>query len=221
MTDLAAVPALELKELTYRYGKNTALDDVRLQLPAGHIYGLLGRNGAGKTTLLNVLSATLFPQKGEALIFGHKAFERVETLKRLCVVREKTAYPKNLRVQDALFACAGLYPNWDQNYAEELLDRFELPPKKRFRQLSRGMESALGLVIGLAAGAIGVLVAWICTIPASAIVYRLAGIERIAQLPALGAALLVGVSMLMTLVAGLIPARFASRRDPVVALRTE
>ena len=77
------------------------------------------------------------------------------------------------------------------------------------------------LVIGLAAGAIGVLVAWLCTIPASAIVYRLAEIEHIAQLPPLGAALLVAASMFMTLVAGLIPARFASRRDPVVALRTE
>lgn len=153
MTEMTAVPALELRDLTYRYGKNTALDDVSLRLPAGHIYGLLGRNGAGKTTLLNVLSATLFPQRGQALIFGHRAFERVQTLKRLCVVREKTAYPRNLRVQDALFACAGLYPEWDQEYALQLLDRFELPARKRYRQLSRGMESALGLVIGLASRA--------------------------------------------------------------------
>ena len=153
MSERAGVPALELQDLTYRYGKNTALDDVNLRLPAGHIYGLLGRNGAGKTTLLNVLSATLFPQKGRALIFGHKAFEHTETLRRLCVVREKTAYPKNLRVGDALYACAGLYPNWDGEYALALLDRFELSPKKRFRQLSRGMESSLGLVIGLASRA--------------------------------------------------------------------
>lgn len=153
MSEFSGVPALELQGLTYRYGKNTALDDVNLRLPAGHIYGLLGRNGAGKTTLLNVLSATLFPQKGQALVFGHRVFERVETLKRLCVVREKTAYPKNLRVRDALYACAGLYPNWDEDYALQLLDRFELSPKKRYRQLSRGMESSLGLIIGLAARA--------------------------------------------------------------------
>ena len=88
------------------------------------------------------------------------------------------------------------------------------------RDISR-VFNAETLVIGLAAGAIGVLVAWLCTIPASAIVYRLSGIERIAQLPPLGAALLVAASMAMTLVAGLIPARIASRRDPVVALRAE
>ena len=153
MESNAGVFALELRDLTHRYGKNVALDDINLQLPAGHIYGLLGRNGAGKTTLLNVLSATLFPQKGQALIFGHTAFERVSTLKKLCVVREKTAYPKNLRVRDALYACSGLYPNWDDAYAQHLLERFELSPKKRFRQLSRGMESSLGLIIGLASRA--------------------------------------------------------------------
>ena len=153
MNDSTGAPALELRGLTHRYGKNTALDGVDLTLPAGHTYGLLGRNGAGKTTLLNVLSATLFPQAGQALIFGHKAFERANTLQKLCVVREKTAYPKNLRVRDALFACEGLYPNWDGEFALRLLDRFELSPKKRYRQLSRGMESSLGLVIGLASRA--------------------------------------------------------------------
>ena len=153
MSDISGAPALELRGLTHRYGKNTALDNVDLQMPAGHIYGLLGRNGAGKTTLLNVLSATLFPQKGEALIFGHKAFEHIETLKRLCVVREKTAYPRSLRVEDALYACSGLYPNWDDEFARTLLERFELSPRKRYRQLSRGMESSLGLIIGLASRA--------------------------------------------------------------------
>ena len=153
MANHTGAPALELKGLTHRYGKTVALNNVDLRLPAGHIYGLLGRNGAGKTTLLNVLSATLFPQAGEALIFGHKAFEHVRTLERLCVVREKTAYPKNLRVRDALYACSGLYPNWNADYAESLLEMFELSPTKRFRQLSRGMESSLGLVIGLASRA--------------------------------------------------------------------
>ena len=153
MPEIAGAPALELKGLTHRYGKNVALDDISLTLPAGRVYGLLGRNGAGKTTMLNVLSATLFPQKGQALVFGKSVFERPEALKRLCVVREKTAYPKNLKVRDALFACEGLYPNWDGDYARQLLERFELSEKKRFRQLSRGMESSLGLVIGLAARA--------------------------------------------------------------------
>ena len=153
MPEITGAPALELKGLTHRYGKNVALDDISLTLPAGRVYGLLGRNGAGKTTMLNVLSATLFPQKGQALVFGKPVFERPEALKRLCVVREKTAYPKNLKVRDALFACEGLYPNWDGDYARQLLERFELSEKKRFRQLSRGMESSLGLVIGLAARA--------------------------------------------------------------------
>lgn len=149
MTDIA----LELQNLTHRYGKQIALDDLNLKLESGRIYGLLGRNGAGKTTLLNILSAGIFQTSGKALIFGHSAMEHVPTLKKLCLIREKSMYPQTARIREILAACSGLYPNWDEEYAQKLLNVFELNPKKRYKQLSRGMESSLGLVIGLASRA--------------------------------------------------------------------
>ena len=78
------------------------------------------------------------------------------------------------------------------------------------------------LIIGLAAGAIGIGTTLLLCIPITAIVQLLTGLDNIrAILPWSGAAVLVVISMLLTIFAGLIPAKKASKKDPVVALRTE
>ena len=107
----------------------------------------------GQTTLSDVISGLLFPSQGQALVFGRACYEHPSVQKRLCVVREKAAYPRDLRVREALKLGKMLYPNWDEDYAQSLLETFELNPRKKARQLSRGMVSSLGLVIGLARAA--------------------------------------------------------------------
>jgi len=77
------------------------------------------------------------------------------------------------------------------------------------------------LIVGLASGLFGIIVTVLICIPASAIVKNLADISNIAQLPAAGAVILVVISMLLTFISGLIPARLAAKKDPVEALRTE
>lgn len=145
--------AVEFRNVEHSYGKHKALDDISLGFEPGKIYGLLGRNGAGKTTLINILSACLFAQRGQALVYGKSVHEHADTIKRICVVREKGKFLPTLRVREALKLCSELYPNWDAEYAQKLMELFELNPKKKHKQLSRGMESSLGLVIGLASRA--------------------------------------------------------------------
>ncbi len=77
------------------------------------------------------------------------------------------------------------------------------------------------LIIGLAAGIIGIAVTILLNIPVSAIICSLAGIKNVAVLPWQGGLILVAISMLLTFIAGLIPSRIASKKDPVVALRSE
>lgn len=77
------------------------------------------------------------------------------------------------------------------------------------------------LIIGLAAGLIGIAVTILLNIPVSAIICSLAGIKNVAVLPWQGGLILVAISMLLTFIAGLIPSRIASKKDPVVALRSE
>ena len=77
------------------------------------------------------------------------------------------------------------------------------------------------LIVGFAAGAIGIGITLLLNILVNMIIYSLTDIVTIAALPPMAGVILVVISMLLTAVAGLIPSRFAARKDPVVALRTE
>ncbi len=85
-----------------------------------------------------------------------------------------------------------------------------------------GMFNAETMIIGLASGLLGVLITYLLCIPINAIIQHLTGIPNLsAQLPIEIAAVLVVISVLLTLLAGIIPSRSAAKKDPVVALRTE
>jgi len=88
------------------------------------------------------------------------------------------------------------------------------------RDVSR-VFNAETLIVGFAAGVIGILVTLGLTVIANLILGNLTGIPDIAALPPLAGLALVAISMMLTLIAGIIPSRIASRKDPVVALRTE
>lgn len=145
MTEVVSV-----KGLTKRYGKQTTVDNLTFSLQQGRIYGLIGRNGAGKTTLMRMLTAQLESTSGAMAVFGEHPFENDKVLSRICFMKESQKYPDHYKVQDVLDVGAALFPAWDRAYAEELRDAFDLPPKRLVKKLSRGMLSALGIVVGLA-----------------------------------------------------------------------
>lgn len=88
------------------------------------------------------------------------------------------------------------------------------------RDISR-VFNAETLIIGFISGILGLGITELLIIPINAIIYKLGGIKNVAALPWKGAIILLVISMLLTLIAGLIPSRAAAKKDPVVALRTE
>ena len=88
------------------------------------------------------------------------------------------------------------------------------------RDISR-VFNAETLIIGFISGVLGLAITELLIIPINAIIYKLGGIRHVAALPWKGAVILLAISMLLTLIAGLIPSRSAAKKDPVVALRTE
>lgn len=148
---------IEVRDLVLRYGDLTALDRVSFRLDAGKIHGLLGRNGSGKTSLLSVIAAFRRATSGEVCINGEPVFENPDVVRDLCFIRGagdtvEHDWPAD-RVKDALAFAATFRPAWDADYAAALVDRFQLSPKKRIGQLSRGQRSALGVTLGLASRA--------------------------------------------------------------------
>ncbi len=88
------------------------------------------------------------------------------------------------------------------------------------RDISR-VFNAETLIIGFSAGMIGILVTVLLDIPINLIIAYLADIKGVAKLPVAGAVILVIISMLLTVIAGLFPSRIASKKDPVIALRSD
>ena len=145
-------PTISVTELSRRYRDQAALDNVSLTGEPGPVFGLLGPNGAGKTTLLRIITGLEFPTTGEVKVLGAAPAENDAVLRRMVFVREEQAYP-DFRVGHAIRVASWFYPNWSAELAEQLLADFELPLGRRMKRLSRGMRSAVGIVIGLAARA--------------------------------------------------------------------
>ncbi|MGP9527731.1 ABC transporter ATP-binding protein [Glutamicibacter sp. AOP5-A2-18] len=145
--------AIATRELSKTYKDVRALDNVTLDLEPNRIYGLLGRNGAGKTTLMSILTGQNYPDQGTAHIFGHEPFEHDLILSRICFIRESQKYPDDFKVHQAFKAAAMFFENWDEQLAQDLVEAFALPTKRRIKKLSRGQLSAVGVIIGMASRA--------------------------------------------------------------------
>lgn len=144
---------VEVSGLSKHYGKVKAVDNVGFTLEEGKIYGLLGRNGAGKTTIMHMLTAQIFKTSGELKVFGEEPYENEKVLNRICFIKESQKYPETFRVKDVLNVSPLFFPNWDKELAMALVEDFRLPLKRRMKKLSRGMLSAVGIVVGLASRA--------------------------------------------------------------------
>lgn len=143
---------LTCKQLSKSYGRTEAVRQLDMELKENTIYGLLGRNGAGKTTLLNMLTGGTFPDSGRIEIAGER-LKPGDSPKDTCYVREKNYFLGGARVIEVLEHASAFHPNWDWDFAHDLVKAFKLNPHKKIRQLSRGMESLVGNIIGLASRA--------------------------------------------------------------------
>lgn len=145
---------LETKNLSKSYGAIEALNDVSLRLEDNKIYGLFGRNGAGKTTLLNIIASRIFADQGTVTCFGEDIVKHPERITNACCyMPEKHYFPPRFKVKQLLAYGKSFYPKYDEVYAEKLCGIFKLNTRQKYNQLSRGYQSILRIVLGLASNA--------------------------------------------------------------------
>ncbi|WP_019911940.1 lantibiotic protection ABC transporter ATP-binding protein [Paenibacillus sp. HW567] len=139
---------LETKQLSKRFKRQRAVENVSLSIPRGAIYGLLGPNGAGKTTTLKMITGLLRPSEGQILL-GGKPWERRQ-LDRIGALIEAPALYGNLTARENLRVHAKLLKLPPQRI-EEVLHTVDLKDtgSKRASQFSLGMKQRLGIAIAL------------------------------------------------------------------------
>lgn len=145
--------AIECNDLVKNYKKTTVLDKLSINVEENKIYGLLGRNGAGKTTLLNVISTQVLETSGEIKIFGERPYENQKVLNKICFIKERLWYMTNFKAKEIFKIASDMFENWDEEFKDELVREFELDINKKYKSLSKGMQSMVGIIMGLASRA--------------------------------------------------------------------
>jgi ABC-2 type transport system ATP-binding protein len=143
---------IETTDLHKSYDGVEALRGLTLGVPAGSIYGFLGRNGAGKTTTIKVLLGMARPSSGLARVFGLEV-DNPEVRRRTGFVSEEKDLYDYMTVAEMIRFTAPFFPRWHADLEQRYLRKFELPPDRKIKTLSRGTRTKLALLLALCRGA--------------------------------------------------------------------
>ena len=140
-------PIIEIQNLSRRYGKLDAVNDLSLNVSAGRCYGFFGRNGAGKTTTIKCLLNLLRPDSGAVHVFGlDPQRNEVAVKSRLAYVPDMVAFYPWMTVRDTLEYFASFRRHWNRDIESDLLNRFQLDSAKKTPSLSKGQRTQLALI---------------------------------------------------------------------------
>ena len=144
---------IETHGLCKRYGDVEALRGLDLRVPAGSIYGFLGRNGAGKTTTIKALMGLIRPTAGEGRVFGYRVGEPRDGIairrRTAHVGEDRSAWPE-MTADQVLSISRPLFPSWNFAVEQRCLETFEIPERVRVGRFSKGARTAFALTLALA-----------------------------------------------------------------------
>jgi len=145
---------IETRKLTKFFGKQAALQGVDLTVKQGEVYGFIGPNGAGKTTTIRILLGMVRKSGGEVKLLGGDPWQDAVALHRhlVYVPGDVTLWP-NLTGGEVIDFLGSLHGKINPSRRRELLDRFQLDPKKKCRSYSKGNRQKVALVSAFASDA--------------------------------------------------------------------
>lgn len=138
-------PIVQCMGLTKTYGGKVALNQIHLNLERGRIIGLLGPNGSGKTTLIKIMNGLLKPTAGEIYINGQKP--GIETKYRISYLPERTYLNAGMKVIEMVQYFQDFYPDFRLDRAYDMLNRLQISPNERLKNLSKGTKEKVQLIL--------------------------------------------------------------------------
>ena len=141
---------IQIEQLTKSYGAHRGVIDVDLEVAEGEVFGFLGPNGAGKTTTIRTLLDLIRPSSGRALVFGiESTADPVAIHRRIGYIPGEFTLYDRLTGGQTIEYFASLRRGVDRAYQRSLIERFDIDPKRRYKELSKGNKQKIGLVIAL------------------------------------------------------------------------
>ena len=143
---------VNLKDVSFSYGKHKVLGNVSMKLEKGKIYGLLGENGVGKSTLLKILSGLLKPEGGECTVFGEVPYSRNPSFLQDVYYLPEDFMGENVVVEKYALQVGELYPNFSPDKFRRILGEFGVDGKAKFNKLSLGQQKKAIISLALSLG---------------------------------------------------------------------
>jgi len=144
-------PVIENNGVVKQFGPKRVLDGETFAVQPGQTFAFLGRNGAGKTTTIRMLLGLLKPDSGTVRVLGlDPQAQPMDVRRRVGYVAEDQAMFGWMTAAQIIKFVSPFYPTWDNAWAIQLSDRFELPLKTNVKHLSKGQGVRLALLLALA-----------------------------------------------------------------------
>jgi len=144
-----STPAFRISNVQKDYAGFT-LNIPELSLERGYILGLVGQNGAGKSTLIKILLNLIYPDAGHVEVLGMRQPDNEIAIKRrIGYVSENPEFYEDVTVEWMIKLVSQFYPKWSNTDCANYLKRFDLNPKKKVKELSKGMKVKLALLLAL------------------------------------------------------------------------
>jgi ABC-2 type transport system ATP-binding protein len=141
---------IQTEKLTKAYGSHRGIIDIDLEVAEGEAFGFLGPNGAGKTTTIRTLLDHIRPTSGRALIFGiETTVDPVEIHRRIGYLPGEFALYDKLTGGQTIEYFANLRGGVEAAYQEQLIQRLDLDPTRKFKEYSKGNKQKVGLIVAL------------------------------------------------------------------------
>lgn len=140
---------IEIRNLTKKYDRITAVDHVSFTIRDHSIFGLIGTNGAGKSTLLRMAAGILKPDEGEILIDEMPVFENPKAKELFTYISDEPYFFTNSTPCDMKKYYMSIYPDFDKKRFEDFMVRFQLGQTRKIQTYSKGMKKQLAILLAI------------------------------------------------------------------------
>ena len=140
--------AIKINQLTKKYGKIKAVDQIDLEISDGDFFGFIGPNGAGKTTTIKTMLNLLNPYTGEIKLLGNNIKKNMFQSQVGYVPGEANLYG-NLKVKEQINYFGRYFDKLDHDYINQLKEMFEIEENKKISQLSLGNKKKVAIICAL------------------------------------------------------------------------
>ena len=140
---------IEIREVTKKYGKFTAVDKLSMTVDKGSVYGLVGYNGAGKTTLLKTVAGIYRADGGSVTVDGVDVFDSADVKRRMFYVPDDLYFNYNSSIEKMAKFYAGYYPKFSFETLDKLCGVFKLDKTARINSFSKGMQRQSAMILGM------------------------------------------------------------------------